>query len=123
MRQDLSSGMPNKFQERRYVLTSLKEGVYQPLTEEELNQFEYAHPEISQYWLQPEALDELQVDEKWKENGIEFYSWDNAAQVLINNLWNIPNAWIFHEPVDPKKLGIPKYFDIIKNPLDFGTIK
>lgn len=115
--------MPNKFQERRYVLTSLKEGVYQPLTEEELNQFEYAHPEISQYWLQPETLDELQVDEKWKENGIEFYSWDNAAQVLINNLWNIPNAWIFHEPVDPKKLGIPKYFDIIKNPMDFGTIK
>jgi hypothetical protein len=32
-------------------------------------------------------------------------------------------AWIFLEPVDPIKLNIPDYLDIIKKPMDFGTIK
>ena len=35
----------------------------------------------------------------------------------------MPEAWIFHEPVDPVKLGIPDYPNVIKNPMDFGTIK
>ena len=32
-------------------------------------------------------------------------------------------AWAFNKPVDPIALHIPDYFDIIKNPMDFGTIK
>ena len=32
-------------------------------------------------------------------------------------------AYIFLEPVDPIKLNIPDYPTIIKNPMDFGTIK
>lgn len=32
-------------------------------------------------------------------------------------------SFIFHVPVDPIKLGIEDYFDIIKQPMDFGTIK
>lgn len=30
-----------------------------------------------------------------------------------------PNAWPFLLPVDPVKLKIPDYFDIIKEPMDF----
>lgn len=30
---------------------------------------------------------------------------------------------LFHYPVDVKKLNIPDYFDIIKVPMDFTTIK
>jgi bromodomain-containing factor 1 len=30
---------------------------------------------------------------------------------------------VFHEPVDPKKFGISDYFEIVKNPMDFSTIK
>jgi hypothetical protein len=40
--------------------------------------------------------------------------WDKAAKRMINTLWKHNQAWIFHEPVDPKKLNIPDYFDIIK---------
>lgn len=29
----------------------------------------------------------------------------------------------FLQPVDPVALHIPDYFDIIKNPMDFGTIQ
>ena len=32
-------------------------------------------------------------------------------------------AWPFQAPVDTIKLGIPDYFDIIKKPMDLGTIK
>lgn len=31
--------------------------------------------------------------------------------------------WIFEEPVDPVKLGLPDYFDVIKRPMDLGTIR
>jgi len=32
-------------------------------------------------------------------------------------------CYIFQEPVDPIKYCIADYFDIIKEPMDFGTIK
>lgn len=32
-------------------------------------------------------------------------------------------AWIFLEPVDSEKLGIPDYKRVIAKPMDFGTIK
>jgi|LakMenEpi03Aug12_release.lakeMendotaPanAssembly.Ray.scaffolds.fasta_scaffold1111299_1 hypothetical protein len=35
----------------------------------------------------------------------------------------IHSAWIFNQPVDAEKLGIVDYHDIIKNPMDFLTIK
>jgi hypothetical protein len=30
---------------------------------------------------------------------------------------------VFNKPVDPLADGCPDYFEIIKNPMDFGTIK
>jgi hypothetical protein len=29
----------------------------------------------------------------------------------------------FEQPVDPVFLNIPTYFDVIKNPMDFSTVK
>jgi len=36
---------------------------------------------------------------------------------------NQKHGWVFNEPVDPIKLGIPDYFQIIKHPMDLGTVK
>ena len=52
-----------------------------------------------------------------------FESWDKAARRLLNTLWKMNQASIFHDPVDPDKLQIHDYFDIIKTPMDFGTIR
>jgi len=49
--------------------------------------------------------------------------WDKAAKRMIANLWKNGSAWIFYEPVDIVKLGIPDYHDIIKQPMDLGTVK
>eukprot|EP01121_Diplochlamys_sp_Union-15-3_P010481 TRINITY_DN2944_c1_g2_i1.p1 TRINITY_DN2944_c1_g2~~TRINITY_DN2944_c1_g2_i1.p1 ORF type:complete len:374 (-),score=58.28 TRINITY_DN2944_c1_g2_i1:61-1182(-) len=42
---------------------------------------------------------------------------------LINQLMRHSMAWPFNQPVDPNELGIPDYFDIIKQPMDLRTIK
>jgi len=43
--------------------------------------------------------------------------------VLMKGVWKHQFAWPFHCPVDPVKLNLPDYFNIIKHPMDLGTIK
>nr|XP_043639027.1 transcription factor GTE9-like [Erigeron canadensis] len=42
---------------------------------------------------------------------------------LLKKLMTHPHGWVFNNPVDVVTLKIPDYFDVIKNPMDFGTIK
>ena len=49
--------------------------------------------------------------------------WEKAAKRMMSHLWKVSGAHVFHEKVDPVELKIPDYFEIIKNPMDFGTIK
>lgn len=42
---------------------------------------------------------------------------------VLPSLWKHHFAWPFHVPVDPEKLGLPDYFEIIKTPMDMGLIK
>lgn len=42
---------------------------------------------------------------------------------LLKKVMNHQYAWPFNQPVDPIALGIPNYFDVIKEPMDLGTIQ
>lgn len=42
---------------------------------------------------------------------------------LLQRLMKHKYAWVFNEPVDAKALGLFDYHDIIKHPMDLGTIK
>ncbi|KAK9674484.1 hypothetical protein RND81_12G235600 [Saponaria officinalis] len=42
---------------------------------------------------------------------------------LLQRLRNHKHGWVFNVPVDVNKFGIHDYFDIIKNPMDLGTVK
>lgn len=42
---------------------------------------------------------------------------------ILQKLCKHRHAYFFLEPVDPIALNIPTYFEIIKSPMDFGTIK
>ncbi|KAL3923774.1 MAG: hypothetical protein SGILL_001456, partial [Bacillariaceae sp.] len=33
------------------------------------------------------------------------------------------HGWVFNSPVDPVELGLPDYFEVIKTPMDLGTIR
>ncbi|KAF4517925.1 hypothetical protein B566_EDAN005990 [Ephemera danica] len=51
----------------------------------------------------------------------------NQLQYLLKTVmkavWKHPFAWPFQQPVDTKKLNLPDYHKIIKQPMDLGTIK
>jgi len=49
--------------------------------------------------------------------------WRFIRGVLQKNLKKHPCSFIFSEPVDPVKLNIPDYFQVIKNPMDLGTVQ
>eukprot|EP00040_Diaphanoeca_grandis_P031127 m.185674 g.185674 ORF g.185674 m.185674 type:complete len:1252 (+) comp32239_c0_seq3:330-4085(+) len=42
---------------------------------------------------------------------------------LIKDVSNHIDAWPFAKPVDPIKLKLPNYFEVIKKPMDLSTIK
>lgn len=43
--------------------------------------------------------------------------------IVMKAVWKHQFGWPFQTPVDAMKLNIPDYHKIIKNPMDFGTIK
>ncbi|XP_068147552.1 bromodomain-containing protein 3 [Drosophila tropicalis] len=50
----------------------------------------------------------------------------NACKALLKNLMSPTYkklAWIFYEPVDSEALGLDDYHEIVKEPMDLGTIK
>nr|XP_027061596.1 transcription factor GTE4-like isoform X1 [Coffea arabica]XP_027061597.1 transcription factor GTE4-like isoform X1 [Coffea arabica]XP_027061598.1 transcription factor GTE4-like isoform X1 [Coffea arabica]XP_027061599.1 transcription factor GTE4-like isoform X1 [Coffea arabica] len=42
---------------------------------------------------------------------------------LLDRLMKHKHGWVFNKPVDTVHLGLHDYFDIIKNPMDLGTVK
>lgn len=50
-------------------------------------------------------------------------AWIKAATRVLTLCFKSKGGYYFHEPVDPAKYGIDDYFDIITEPMDFGTIK
>ncbi|KAL4648694.1 CREB-binding protein-like isoform X3 [Arapaima gigas] len=52
---------------------------------------------------------------------------EELRQALMPTLESLyrqdPESLPFRQPVDPLRLGIPDYFDIVKNPIDLSTIK
>lgn len=45
------------------------------------------------------------------------------CRTLLERLMKHKHGWVFNQPVDTEGLGLHDYFDIIKNPMDLGTVK
>lgn len=46
-----------------------------------------------------------------------------SCSSLLEKLMKHKHGWVFNTPVDPLALGLHDYFDIIKHPMDLGTVK
>jgi len=42
---------------------------------------------------------------------------------VLKVLQSHQHGWVFNSPVDPVELGLPDYFEVVKKPMDLGTIK
>lgn len=47
----------------------------------------------------------------------------SRSQKYVQQISKHKNGWPFREPVNPKKDGVPDYFERIQNPMDFRTMK
>ena len=45
------------------------------------------------------------------------------ALEVLKLLQSHQHAWVFNTPVDPVELGLPDYFEVIKKPMDLGSIR
>ncbi|KAJ2359009.1 hypothetical protein GGF43_000423 [Coemansia sp. RSA 2618] len=64
-----------------------------------------------------QPIERLPADLPMDEKAVE------RARAIINKLKRDEAAWPFLRPVDPIALGVPTYFDIVKNPMDLSTIQ
>ena len=63
-------------------------------------------------------IDEVNENRSWRMKALM-----RDARECFTQTRKHKYAWVFGKPVDPVALHIPDYFDIIKEPMDFGTVK
>ncbi len=101
-------------------MVKIENGKKIPLKNEEIKIFKKELEDIYKY-----LVDEKER-EKLKENAdkslLYFDTWEKQAKTLINMLWKVKGACLFHKPVDPFELGISDYFQKKKS-YGFTTIK
>jgi len=86
------------------------------LTTEEFEEFRKTYPQISEMILDPSKIPANKLEEDPE-------GWESTAESIINSIWKLKGAHIFHKPVNPEKLGIPDYTTVIKKPMDLTTVK
>lgn len=87
---------------------------------EKFVKFKEEYPEIADLLLNPEKL--LNEENIQRKEFVEL-DWQSLAQDILATVKKAKGAKIFHTPVDYVKLNILDYPEIVKNPMDFGTIK
>jgi hypothetical protein len=114
--------MPEKPTAKRYFLSRWDNNMWNRLSKEEAKEFSDKYPEVGKYVLDPLLAERIRID--GISSSVTLYeSWDKAAKRIVNHLWKQNGAIVFHEPVDPILFNIPDYLEVIKNPMDFATIK
>lgn len=108
---------------KKYILVKINEnGEKVPLNEEEYDDFMKNNPEINDIINNKFLLKKL-VDDINDDDIKMCDSWEKIAKQLMNVLWKVKDAEIFHKPVDPIELNVPNYYEVIKKPMDFSTVK
>ena len=107
---------------KKNILVKVNEnGEKNPLSKEEIEEFKKKYPQVSKLLFEK---DELEKEKKLMNQDLLLYeNWEKNAKKLLSLLWKVKDADLFHKPVDPEELGLPNYLEIVKNPMDFSTIK
>ncbi|CAD8144945.1 unnamed protein product [Paramecium octaurelia] len=101
------------------ILHTDDKGQQRELTNEDFSRFQRQYPEIAQLILNADDV----IDDNLINQCKEDETWEKLAKKLIAQIWKSKGAYFFHKPVDQKEYHISDYFEIVKRPMDFGTIK
>ncbi|CAD8135075.1 unnamed protein product [Paramecium pentaurelia] len=101
------------------ILHTDDKGQQRELTNEDFQQFQIQYPEIASLILNADEF----IDENMINQCKEDETWEKQAKKIIAQIWKAKGAYFFHKPVDQEEFHITDYFDIVKKPMDFGTIK
>ncbi|CAK92814.1 unnamed protein product (macronuclear) [Paramecium tetraurelia] len=96
-----------------------EKGLSKEVTNEDFEKFSQEFPEIAKLLINPDDT----IDEAMISSIKEDQMWDKIAKKILNQLWKLKQSVYFLEPVDVNRYQILDYYDIVRNPMDFGTIK
>ncbi|KAK4438785.1 Transcription factor GTE4 [Sesamum alatum] len=88
----------------------------------------------SEFLLAKDKIPPAESNKKFKSNGkkgegsgLGMEKFPNqvfkSCNALLERLMKHKHGWVFNKPVDAVGLGLHDYFEIIKNPMDLGTVK
>ena len=111
---------PGKNQARRgddiklgYKLVFTKEDlISKDIKLSDFRMFEEKFPQIAELLLKPE---QMISDPRFMEN-VNLDKWQNTAANILNQIWKMKSANVFHTPVDPIRLGKIEIFILFANP-------
>ena len=97
----------------KYSLCILNdEGELAEPTEAEVKLLRERHPEIAR-----------KLEDSAQSSGLVAGSWQETCHNIVDNIIRQKRAQWFKAPVDHVALGIPDYPQVIKEPMDLGTVK
>lgn len=97
---------------KEYVLQILDNGQYRPISDQEFDLLKQQNPDIAGLFESEQKIEEMRIPEV-EESAPIMYHWEKVARRMMNHLMKHPKAWIFNEPVQPERLGIYDYFEVI----------
>ncbi|KAL0306815.1 UNVERIFIED_CONTAM: Transcription factor GTE4 [Sesamum radiatum] len=88
----------------------------------------------SEFLLAKDKIPPAESNKKFKSNGkkgegsgLRMEKFPNqvfkSCNALLERLMKHKHGWVFNKPVDAVGLGLHDYFEIIRNPMDLGTVK
>ncbi len=102
-----------------YKLVYTDENGQRELNLADFERFRQEFPQIAAMLKYPDST----IDENMINESKDKESWEKIARKILSHVWKMKGAYLFHTPVDVVKLKIDDYYEIVKQPMDFGTIK
>ena len=92
-------------------------GQQKELSRAEYQEFKQKYADITRIL---ENADEMINEDVY---GREKDSWEKVAKKVLQAISKVKGCYLFQQPVDVVRYKIDDYYDIVKKPMDFGTVK
>lgn len=75
------------------------------------------------YWVLEVTRFYNNAIQRWKNSGQQSLAHAKLCRNVLRTLLSSPLSQAFREPVDPVALKIPSYWEVVRTPMDLGTVR